>query len=102
MNLFKSKNNINEDKLKFKKDISIIRQNVKGDWVFLISLLLITLAMTLFFSWNMFRNIQNESFLSDQDVQVKGSLKVNTAQLERVVGNLNSKKEQFDFLTGAE
>jgi p-aminobenzoyl-glutamate transporter AbgT len=100
MKLFESKNNINENKLKFKKTVSVLGGSVKKDWLFMIFVLVMCLVVTLIFSWNTFRNIQNESFLSDKDVEVKGSLKVNTEQLERVVENLNSKKEQFDALTG--
>lgn len=102
MNFSKSKNQISEKKLKFKKDVSIIRNSIKEDWVFLICFLLISLIGSQFFSWNLFKGIQNDSFLSNQDIQVTGSLKVNTDQLDRVVSDLNSRKEQFDILTGVE
>jgi len=100
MNILNSKNNINENKIKSKKTISLIAKTISSDWKILISLLFVCLVAVLFISWNLYRSVSSQSFLSGEEVTQTNSLRVNTEQLDRVVSDLNYKKEKFDELTG--
>lgn len=100
MNIFNSKNNINERKIKSKKTISIIGSTVSADWKILISFLFVCLVVVLYFSWTMYKSAVSQSFLSEDQAIQNNSLRVNTEQLDRVMSELNSKKEKFDELTG--
>lgn len=99
MNLDKTKK-INVEGIKTKKTISLISKTVSGDWKILITTLIVFLVLGMVFSWNYYRSVSDQSFLNDGDVVQKGGLKIDTKQLDRVVENLNQKKEKFNSLTG--
>jgi hypothetical protein len=98
MNIFKSKKNINEEKIKIKKTISLLGKTISSDWKILVSALFVFLILGLLFSWNLYKTISNQSFLNEDGEAPKNSLKVNTEQLDRVLESLNSRKEKFDKL----
>ncbi len=100
MNIFNLKNNINEQKIKSKKTISLIGKTIASDWKMMMSLLFVCLIVVLAFSWTMYKSAVSQSFLSEEDTLQAGSLRVNTQQLDRVISDLNSKKEKFNKLTG--
>lgn len=93
MNLSKSKNHT---KIKAKKDLSLMSSTIRGDWLILISLLFVLLLASLIFSGLTYFSVKNQSFISESEAVQKSSLKVNTEQLDRVINNLNTKKEKFD------
>lgn len=100
MSMFNSKRNINEKKVKSKKTISLIGKTITADWKILIILFILLLLIALIFSWNLYTSAVSQSFLSEDATTQAGSLRVNTQQLDRVVNELNSKKEKFNELTG--
>lgn len=100
MSLLKNKINISEEKIKTKKTISLLSKTISGDWKILIGLILLSLVLGSFFSWNTYRSIANQSFLKDKGEIKKSGLKINTEQLDRVVNNFNERKEKFNNLTG--
>jgi hypothetical protein len=101
MNIFNLKNNINEQKIKSKKTISLIGKTIGSDWKMMMSFLFGCLIVALAFSWTMYKSAVSQSFLSEEDTLLQaGTLRVNTQQLDRVISDLNYKKEKFNKLTG--
>jgi len=100
MSFLKNKKNINEEKIKVKKTISLLSRTISGDWKILIGVILAILILGILFSWNTYNSISNQSFLNEGGEVKKSGLKINTEQLDRVVENLNKRKERFDNLKG--
>lgn len=97
---FSKSKKIDESKIRIKKTISLFAKTISGDWKILIGALAFIFLVGLGFTWNLYRTVSSQSFLNDSQVVEKAGLKINTAQLDRVMENLNSKKEKFNSLTG--
>ncbi len=97
--MFELKSKSNNDKIKPKKTIFLFGDSVERDWIILISFLFFILIAGLIFSWFIFNSISSESVLTEEEFRQRSSLKIDTEQLDRVVSNLNKKKEIFESLT---
>lgn len=100
MNLLKFKRKLNDSDLRKRKTISLIGKTIDFDWMSLVSFVFLVLILGLIFSWNLYKTIEDKSFINEEDVLQKSSLKINTQQLERVTDDLQKKKDTFESLTG--
>ncbi|MFA7193606.1 MAG: hypothetical protein WC087_01685 [Candidatus Paceibacterota bacterium] len=85
--------------LKIKKGLSLSGDSVQLDWILIFSFLTFVFVVMALFSSMIYFSIEKDSFLDGSEEVVGNSLKVNTEQLDRVVENLNSRKEKFNTLT---
>lgn len=85
--------------LKIRKGLSLSGDSVQLDWILMFVFLTIVFVAMALFSWMIYFLIEKDSFLAESEAPVGNSLRVNTEQLDRVVENLNSRKEKFNNLT---
>lgn len=85
--------------LKIRKGLSLSGDSVQLDWILMFVVLTFVFVMMALFSWMIYFSIEKDSFLAESESPVGNSLRVNTEQLDRVVENLNSRKEKFNTLT---
>lgn len=87
-------------KIKSKKGLSLIGTSVKTDWIIIFSLVATCFVVGAAASFGIYLSIEKNSVISNEETNVANPLRVNTEQLDRVVENLNDRKEKFDALTG--
>lgn len=84
--------------LKIRKGLSLSGDSVQLDWILMFMFLAIVFVVMVLFSWVIYFSIEKDSILTDSEETTENSLRVNTEQLDRVVDNLNSRKEKFNNL----
>lgn len=94
----KFKKQINEDKIKVKKTVSLLGNSIETDWVILVSVFFVFLLCSLTFSWFVYVSVTTDSVLSEEEYQQKSALKVNNKQLEETIKNIESRKQKFESL----
>lgn len=87
-------------KIKSKKGLSVSGVSVMTDWVIIFLFVVLFFILAVIVSFNIYLSIKNNSIISNEETNVTNPLHVNTEQLDRVVENLNDRKEKFDALTG--
>ncbi len=72
--------------------------SVRVDWMVLFGIISFIFVVMIFVSWSIYLSIEKNSVFSEEDEKGINPLHVNTEQLDRVVNNLNSRKEKFNSL----